>query len=152
MNIDNSIIAIEKLIPSFDKKKLTISTANVAWHLDHSLKVINNVCEALSKSKPENYKSTSSFIKSYVLITGSIPRGKAKAPKNVVEKGVITKESIEEQLVEAKKHLNKIKKLPAKSHFTHPYFGMLPLKTSLRFLAIHTNHHLKIVKAILKKS
>tara|TARA_R110001583_G_scaffold130277_2_gene282029 strand:- start:501 stop:959 length:459 start_codon:yes stop_codon:yes gene_type:complete len=152
MNIDKRIAAIEKSIPFFEKKKTIISAVNVAWHLDHSLKVINSVSDALKQSTPKNYRATFSFLKSFIFLTNRIPRGKAKAPNHVVSKTVILKESLEEQLIFAKNNLIEIKKLPAKSHFTHPYFGMLPLKKSLHFLAIHTNHHLKIVEEIIKKN
>jgi hypothetical protein len=152
MRIDKSIIAIEKSIPFFEKKHINTSSVNVAWHLDHSLKVINSVCKALNCSKSENYKPTFSFVKSFVFLTGTIPRGKAKAPKHVVSTTDILIESLEEQLNFAKSNLIEIKKLPSKSHFLHPIFGMLPLKKSLRFLAIHTNHHLKIVEEILKSN
>lgn len=150
MCIDKSILAIEKSIPFFEQKSQTISEVNVAWHLDHSLKVINSVCEALKKADPNNYKPTFSFIKAYVFLTGSIPRGKAKAPKNVVPIDEISKEGLEKQLILAKNNLKEIKKLNAKSYFLHPLFGKIPLKKSLYFMAIHTNHHLKIVNDIVK--
>lgn len=151
MRIDKSILEIEKSIPFFEQKSQHISEVNVAWHLDHSLKVINSVCEALKKSNPINYKSSFSFIKAYVFFTGSIPRGKAKAPKNVVPINEISKETLEKQLILAKNNLKEIKSLNAKSYFLHPFFGMIPLKKSLYFMAIHTNHHLKIVNDIIKK-
>lgn len=152
MSIDKSIAAIEKSIPFFEKKHINSSSVNVAWHLDHSLKVINTVSDALMQSKPENYKPTFSFIKSYIFLTKKIPRGKARAPKNVVSTSEISTKNLEIQLESAKLNLQKINKLPSKSHFPHPYFGMLPLNKSLRFLAIHTNHHLKIVEEIIKNN
>ena len=57
MCIDKSILAIEKLIPFFEKKNLKVSAVNVGWHLDHSLKVINSASDALKQSDPKNYKS-----------------------------------------------------------------------------------------------
>lgn len=151
MSIDKSMLAIENAIPFYAQHQKGVSAKNAAWHLDHSLKVINSVCEALKASDPDNYKSTFSFIKFYIFLRGSIPRGKATAPKSVVSNDEILKSAIESQLAMAKINLREIKNLPANSHFQHPYFGKLSLKKSQRFLAIHTNHHLAIVNDILKK-
>ncbi len=151
MNIQKSILALEKAIPFYVQHQKLVSEKNVAWHLDHSLKVINNVCEDLKASNPESYKPTFSFIKIYIFLSGSIPRGKARAPKSVVSNEEIIKSTIETQLALAKINLQEIKNLPAKSNFQHPYFGKLSLKKSQHFLAIHTNHHLAIVNDILKK-
>lgn len=131
--------------------KKGMSAKNVAWHLDHSLKVINSVCAAIKTSNPEDYKSTFCFIKFYIFLRGSIPRGKATAPKSVVSNDEILKSVIESQLEMAKIHLQEFKNLPKNSNFQHPYFGKLSLKESHRFLAIHTNHHLAIVNDILKR-
>ncbi|MDO9037933.1 MAG: DUF1569 domain-containing protein [Lutibacter sp.] len=152
MDIHKSILDLEKAIPFYDQRQELVSAKNVAWHLDHSLRVINNVCESLKTSNPENYKSTISILKFYIFFRGRIPRGKAKSPKSVVSNDEIIKSSIESQLALAKINLQEIKNLPANSHFQHPYFGKLSLKKSLHFLAIHTNHHLFIVNDILVKS
>ena len=45
-----------------------------------------------------------------------------------------------------------MKELHANSNFKHPYFGVLNLKMTKRFLEIHTNHHLKIIKEILQSN
>lgn len=150
MSINKSMLALEKAIPFFGQHQKSVSAKNVAWHLDHSLKVINSICNDLKISKPEDYKSTFSFIKLYIFLRGSIPRGKATAPKSVVSYNEILKSDLELQFAMAKINLQEIKNLPANSHFQHPYFGKLSLKKSQRFLAIHTNHHLAIVNDILK--
>lgn len=151
MSIGKSMLALEKAIPLYEQHQIKVSAKNVAWHLDHSLKVINSVCEALKTSNPKDYSSTFSFIKFYIFLRGSIPRGKARAPKSVVSNDEILKSDIESQLEMAKINLQEIKNLPKNSNFQHPFFGKLSLKKSQRFLAIHTNHHLAIVNDILKK-
>ena len=79
-----------------------------------------------------------------------IPRGKAKAPKVVLPPNHFSAEDLFSQLKLAKKQIESTKQLPKKSYFTHHIFGMLSKKQTLYFLAMHTNHHLKIIKDILK--
>lgn len=133
---------------AFDEK---ISKSNVAWHIDHSLKVIIAITESLKKSNPSNYQWKFNFKRQLVYTLGFIPRGKGKAPKAVQSFDDITKETIELQLKEASIALEEIQQLDGNSYFQHPYFGSLNLKPTLKFLNIHTQHHLKIIDDILKK-
>lgn len=133
---------------AFDEK---ISKSNVAWHIDHSLKVILAVTEALKKSNPSEYQWKFNFKRQLVYTLGFIPRGKGKAPKAVQSFDEITKDDIEQQLKKAIIAIAEIKQLDQNSHFQHPIFGSLNLKPTLQFLKIHTQHHLKIMDDILKK-
>ena len=128
-----------------------VSKSDVAWHIDHSLKVILAVTEALKKSNPTEYQWKFNFKRQLVYTLGFIPRGKGKAPKAVQSFEEITTESIEQQFKKAAVALGELQQLDKNSNFQHPYFGSLNLKPTLKFLKIHTHHHLKIIDDILKK-
>ncbi|MGK7389501.1 MAG: hypothetical protein ACNS60_04095 [Candidatus Cyclobacteriaceae bacterium M2_1C_046] len=146
----NQIQELEDKLQYSDKLNLAVSEKPVSWHIDHSLRVINGVCHTLKNSNPQEYKGSFNLIKLYILFTGHIPRGKGRAPKSVVSPGEVLKEDLIKQVELAKNQIKEIKTLPPKSFFIHPYFGALKLDTSIKFLAIHTNHHLKIIRDILK--
>lgn len=148
MLLKNELDEIAQLIDQGDKKNNNISKKGVFWHLDHSLIIIINVSKMLKKSDPLGYKSTFNFTRTLIFILNFFPRGKGKAPKAVHPTDDITKEELLKQFEEAKQQINSIKHLPAKSNFIHPLFGMLNLKQTLKFLKIHTNHHLKICRDI----
>lgn len=150
MTPKEAIHSIRKNIPNANKSNPSVSKVNVAWHLDHSLKVIIAITETLKNSKPANYNPKFSILKSIIMFTGFIPRGKARAPKAVNNKENISIESIEKQLEYAEKLLAEVKKLPENSYYTHHMFGDLNLASTLKFIGIHSNHHLKIVKDIIK--
>jgi hypothetical protein len=141
---------IESKIEFRNSKNNTVSKSDVAWHMDHSLRVINGVFSVLKKSNPSDYKSNFHFKRSLILLLGKIPRGKARAPETVVSNGEITLEDLKSRLEIAKKAQKEFVNFDSKSNFNHPYFGQLNLKQTIRFLEIHTNHHLKIVDDILK--
>ena len=142
---------LESKIEFKDTINPSVSAANIAWHLDHTLKVINSVIATLKKSNPEEYQWKIHFKRSYLLFSGSIPRGKAKAPKSVQSFEEISLKDIQRQLETAKFLVNELKNLPNKSNLKHPFIGPLNLKQSIRFMEIHTNHHIKIMDDILNK-
>ena len=81
---------------------------------------------------------------------GYIPRGKGKAPKQVAPKEEFTTEQLKPLLSTAKSNVDGLSTLDKIVNFNHPYFGVLNKKQTVKFLGIHTHHHLKIIKDILK--
>jgi len=131
------------------KLNSSISQSNVGWHIEHSFMVIINITEVLKKSDPANYKWKFSFARTYVYTFNKIPRGRGKAPKSVQPKDEITLESLNSNLAKAQLKIQELEKLHPKSNFIHPYFGMLNLKQTIKFLNLHTLHHLKIIQDIV---
>jgi hypothetical protein len=84
-----------------------------------------------------------------VLATKKIPRGKAKAPKVVVPKADITCADLEHHLAKARDTVKSLGLVSKDNYFEHPYFGKLKLKETIRFLEIHTTHHLNIIEDIV---
>ncbi len=125
---------LESKIPNQEMFNPTISKSSVGWHIEHTLLTMNLVIGALQKSNPENYKRTFNFYRILVFAMNKIPRGKAKAPKIVQPKEDFNIESLRSH----------------KNYFEHPYFGHLTLKPTIKFLKIHTNHHLQIINDIIK--
>ncbi|MEL7530786.1 MAG: DUF1569 domain-containing protein [Bacteroidota bacterium] len=149
-NIQNKLLEWESHIPAKDTSDTTVSKVSVAWHLDHGLKVINRIYAALQKSEPSQYKKSYSFTRYAVYLAGAMPRGVGKAPKMVLPPEQILSEDILQQLTEARGNIDKLKQLPSRAHFKHPVFGVLNRDQSIRFLEIHTEHHLKIIRDILR--
>ena len=150
MFLKEQIATLEKMIDHLELSATQVSAKGIDWHVDHLLKVIIKVSNALKNSDPVVYKWKYNLLRSVIFVSGKIPRGKGKAPKSVLPPEVILKEDLLLQIKEARKHLNEMKELHANSNFKHPYFGVLNLKMTLRFLEIHTNHHLQIIREILQ--
>lgn len=141
---------LENYIKVSDKVDSSVSASSIAWHIEHSLKVINQISIALERSKPEEYKWKFNRWWLIIQITKKMPRGRAKAPKGVIPEGEITIEALKKSFEKTKLRLKKMEAFDSKAHFAHPYFGLLNLKSTNTFLAIHTHHHLKIIKDIAK--
>jgi len=148
--IENQLQQIEHYCSIYQRVNTKISAVNVGWHLDHSLKVINAVVKNMEQSDPSLYKDNFSFVGKLLLAFNYFPRGKAKVPKHVKPPEIVLKEAIILQLDLAKKNVQEIEKLNSNAYFKHPMFGNVNKARVSSFLKAHTNHHLKIVKNILK--
>ena len=141
---------LESYLDVKEKRNDKVSTSDVAWQIDHSLKVFNLVSETLLNSNPKDYKSRFNKWRLLLFTLGYFPRGRVKAPKFVRPPEVILIEDIESQLGLAYQNIEKIKSTHKHKHFKHFIFGVLNKKRTIRFLQLHTNHHLKIIRDILK--
>lgn len=141
---------MEQYIKNKDQLDPKVSKAPVGWHLAHSLKVIHSILDAINTSDPEKYQKKFSWMKEIVYFTGRIPRGKARAPRVAIPKENISEEELKSQIVSAKKKIPGIIELPKNAFFEHPYFGHIKRDETTKFLVIHTGHHLKIIRDILR--
>jgi len=139
---------LESYVDRCDKINTQISHQNIGWHIAHSCKVINTITQAITQSDPVKANPKFSFKFYFVLLTNNIPRGKAKAPSFVIPAKTITKEEITIEIEQAKNSITSLLKAGRGHYFTHPIFGDLKRNKTLTFLAVHTNHHLKIIKDI----
>jgi hypothetical protein len=63
---------------------------------------------------------------------------------------IIKIKDIVSQLIKARDSVEEIEFLEGASNFIHPVYGQLNKKQTKRLLEVHTRHHLKIVRDILK--
>ena len=148
--IEIQLQKIESLSSKIDVVNESVSKASVGWHLEHLLLILNSSLKGLTLTNPKDYNPKFSLKKFVFVNFGIIPRGKISSPKQFVPVNVPTQESILKLINLAKTRLEAVKNLPEKSFITHPFLGDFDKKTTLRFLWLHSNHHLKIVEDILK--
>jgi hypothetical protein len=130
----------------------TVSSASVGWHIAHTTLAAKQIIEQLEKSDPASYKWKFNSPRFFVFLMNKIPRGKGKAPKSVqIEEG-FTIDSLNSFIAVIQEKVKMLSTMEAKKNFIHPYFGMLHLKATIKTLLIHTNHHIKIIDDIIKKS
>lgn len=149
--LSSLIFALENKIPFYETENKNVSSSTVGWHLQHSLLVINGIIKSLEKSNPQEYKWAFNYKKTLVLISGKIPRGVGKAPKSVQPTEVISKALLAQHIKNAKDNIILLIAMHPNQYFLHPYFGQLNLKPTIKFLKIHTRHHLHIVNDIMKE-
>jgi hypothetical protein len=142
---------LEHYFKQGDILNLAVSKKGIYWHVDHSYRILEGVPEILRASEKEDFKPKSNLMKWVIMTFKWIPRGKGKSPKNVLpDEAHLSKEEIAIRADHAYHLINTIPEMPEWSHFRHPLFGSLNRDETIKFLKIHTNHHLKIMKDIVK--
>ena len=149
MILQKELEEIEGLIEKGDVVSEKISKSGTYWHTDHLLKVIIYTVIALKKSNPEEYKFTFSPARLGCFLFNFFPRGVGRAPRRVTAEEEITQETLRDQYEQVEELLSEWDGLHKNCHFKHPYFKTVNVKMSKKFLHIHTNHHLKIIREIL---
>jgi hypothetical protein len=149
-NLNVKLNEVASYIPVRDTKNLEVSEAAVAWHIDHIFLMVNQLHKALKYSDESNYKAESNATRDYVFTNNTLPRGKVTAPESVSPKGTITSNTLQMHYDEALATVEKLPMLAEKKHFNHPILGTMNRDETIKFLTIHTEHHLKIIRDILK--
>lgn len=149
--LENVLNQIEQNIEFHERVNESVSKVSVGWQLEHTMLVINNVVEALEKSNAKEYRFKYTPIRFFIMAIGKIPRGKGRAPKGVnpLEEEPRTIEGLKTQLEKAKLSIQKLPTLNKDQFFIHPLFGNMKRNSTIKFLGIHSNHHLAIIKDIL---
>ncbi len=149
--LETLINKLESKISKQEFKNPVISTSPIGWHIEHSLLVISIVIEQLKKSNPLYYKRKFNFNRLLVFTINNIPRRSAKAPFIVIPK-FFDSITLQSHCLNIKIKLKYLEQLNQAQYFYHPYLGNLRLNEAIRFLEIHTNHHIKIIDDIISKT
>ncbi len=147
--MDSNINKLIKHIDLAEKSNANVSSSSIGWHIAHSLLVIIKIGQALKNSEEKDYNPTFSKQKLFVFLFGKFPRGKAKAPE-AVKPIQFYEDDINQLYEEALMASNVIKQANKNQFFNHPMFGHLNKKSTIRFLQIHSNHHISIINDILQ--
>lgn len=150
VNLNKLLAQLEQAIPHFEKINPSISVSNIGWHINHALLVFIGIINTTAKSNPKDYKWSFSLKRLVIFTKNKIPRGVAKAPKSVIPKEDYTLESLSILFGTAKDKLEELNKMDHQLFFKHPSLGNLRFKQMIKFLAIHTKHHLDIIQDIVE--
>lgn len=140
---------LEAQIPNAAATNTAITTSTVGWQIEHALLTINQIIRTVTASNPAEYKWAFNLMRTVVFFRQRIPRGKAKAPKVVQPKDNITEVTIKATLATTYQLLEVLPTLAANNFFPHPFFGKLNKQQTIKFLTIHTQHHLNIINEIV---
>jgi hypothetical protein len=132
-----------------------VSGWSVAQHLDHVIKVNASVANGLLSANLEPLPKGMNILGHVILTIGRIPRGRGRSPARMVGARVTGLE-IDAALSSLERSLAKVKELdlakPSPPVIGHPRFRALTAPEALRFMAVNTDHHLRIIDDVLRAS
>ena len=105
--------------------------------------------KVIRDSDPEDYKPKFNIYKSLLLPMNYFPRGKVRAPKSVRPQDQFSEQQLRDKIAGVKLFFSDYEQLYANAHFKHPIFGHINKKKAIRFMEVHSEHHLKIIRDIL---
>lgn len=152
-NMNKLRALINELENKIPKQKLInqkISKSSVGWHIEHALLTVDLIIEALKISNPTDYKWTLSYTRILVFTMKKIPRGRVQSPTSVRPTNTFNIETLENHLYVSKEKLKEFDSLKPNNYFEHPFFGKLNVMPTIKFLVIHTKHHINIINDIIK--
>jgi hypothetical protein len=147
-NLEKRLQKLYIFIKDADRVNSSVSSANVGWHIEHSLLVIIKMISALTASDPVQYKWKFNLARAIVFTINKFPRGKGKAPDAVNPKQ-IEKTDFDALFTKTREKIEELKKADTTKFYEHNIFGVLNKKNTFIVLDIHTNHHIQIIEDII---
>ena len=149
--IEQLVSELENYIPQQELIKPDVSASSIGWHIEHSLLTINLIVDTVKRSDPKDYKWSFNLWRTIIMMTKNIPRGRARSPKMVRPTETFNANTLLDHVNKTRQQIRILETCVTDNYFVHPYFNKLNLKSTIKFIGIHTNHHLKIIKDIAAK-
>jgi hypothetical protein len=144
------IADLEELISQQGLRNESVSNGSVGWHIEHCLLTFDKIIYALKTSDPAKYKWSFNLKRMLVSVINKIPRGRANAPGVVQPAEYFDEATLRAHIAKTKHYIITLHHLQPRHYFEHPYFGKLKLKSAIKFMALHTRHHIHIIRDIIK--
>ena len=129
-----------------------ISAWSPAEHLDHMYKVSMSIVRRINDEEAKPSRRGINLMGRVILLLGWIPRGQGKTPERL-SGAICTGAHIEAALGRLEQALDTLPLDAVDASRSpivpHPLFGGLTPSQALRFIVIHTKHHLRIIDEIL---
>ena len=126
-----------------------VSAWTVGQQIQHVILATDTVIAQMESPKPQPYRYQFSIPRLFCFTLGTIPRGKGKAPQDMIPSAPPTLEQLTAGLERGPQFQQRYDALPLTAWWTHPVFGRLNKRKNNRLITVHNNHHLKIIRDIV---
>ena len=146
--MDYGLKELRRFLPEADVLIPEVSKWSVGMHIHHSCLAMLGICQPLVGSTPPVPRSGFSLLTSLVFLSGRIPRGRGKSPEQAIPRKGISGVDLQMTLDESERWLENARQVSPDHWYRHFAFGVLDRDRTLKFIGIHTRHHLRIIQDI----
>jgi hypothetical protein len=143
------IRAFEALVEHRSAITSRISRWSVGQHIHHCSLVMVGVAEAVKRKRTPRPRWTPNLLRTMVLVSGRIPRGRAQAPREARPAPGLDEAGLASALSDANGTVRGLRDAPADAWFRHFALGVIRMRSVPRFLEVHNRHHLRIMGDII---
>lgn len=144
-DLETMFHVMHTLVPQADTMNKAVSGWSVGEHLEHICTVAAGFAVVLISGRGPKFEATMPDARNMVLVDGHIPRGKIKAPPVASPKGIESAPAYARMLNKTLARLKSAALQPEDRTADHPLLGTFNRNEVLRFLVVHTAHHLSII-------
>lgn len=146
--MDYGLKALRATLADAEAHAPSVSAWPVGMHVAHCCLATNEICRSLlDAGAPAPGGPT--VAGRLCLTFGRIPRGRGRAPESVRPPSDVRREDLPAALDESGRLLVEALGADPRAWYRHFVFGVLDRDRSLRFVAVHNRHHLRIIADVV---
>lgn len=152
---ERAMVALEKLenhVESWQVQDVSVSAWSVGQQIEHVLKATSTFTVMLLRNRQPDGSGIQKQLKGILLRRDSFPRGVAKAPDVSLPGENTPEEALKSLLLKTRTRISRLDAVSPTAVAHHPYLGEMSRDEALQFMAIHLEHHLSIIRDIVKAS
>jgi hypothetical protein len=147
--VHGQIRAFEALVGHASAVTPRISRWSVGMHIHHCSLAMVGVARAVMRQSGPRPRWTPNLLRTMVLLTGRIPRGRSQTPAEARPIPGYHERQLVSVLRDADDIVRELVDAPADAWFRHFALGIIRMRSVPRFLEVHNRHHLRIIRDIL---
>lgn len=147
--VRGQIRALDALVGYRSAVTPRVSRWPVGMHIHHCSLTMVGVTRAVMRQSGPRPRWTPNLLRTTVLLTGRIPRGRAQTPAEARPTPGCDERQLLSVLRDADDIVRELVDAPADAWFHHFALGIIRMRSVPRFLEVHNRHHLRIIRDIL---
>lgn len=141
---------LESHLADWQLRNTDVSEWSVGQQAEHVLKATSTFTVLALRNRQPDGSGIQKQLKGLLLKRGSFPRGVAKAPDVSIPGDETPEDALHTLLLKTRNRVTRLGEVSATAVAHHPYLGEMDRDEAVHFMAIHLEHHLRIIEDILK--